>query len=81
MKKARMIYQLAVQALVATRAWRYPRMCLALNSSALGSCKRLQLSAGFDRRAIPYLKYPNRRFRLTRMEGKWIGADSYRTSL
>lgn len=81
MKKARVIYQLDVQALVATRASRYPRMCLALNFSALGSCKRLQLAAGFDRRAAPYLKYADGWFRLARMEGKWIGADSYRTSL
>ena len=81
MKKARVIYQLDVQALVASRASRYPRMCLALNFRALGSCKRLQLSPGFDRRAVPYLKYAHGRFRLTRMEGKWIGADSYRTSL
>jgi hypothetical protein len=81
MKKARVIYEPDVQALVATRAWRYPRMCLALKFSALGSCKRLQRSAGFDRRAVPYLKYAERRFRLARMEGKWIGADSYRTSL
>src|SRR5215469_2985841 len=45
MRKARVIYRLDVQALVAARAWRYPGMCRALKFSALGSCKRLQLSA------------------------------------
>lgn len=78
MKKARVIYRLDVQALVATRAWRYPRMGLAVNFGLLGSCKRLRPSAGFDRRAVPCLKYADGRFR---MKVKWIGADSYRTPL